>query len=355
MTPRRTGLVLAIAAMLALTGCGATPQSEPTTAPPAAPSPPATIAAPTPSPEPAHTVAFGGECTNMMSEAQIASILGPGTVSFADWAATHALEWRTAGAERTAGGIECRWMAAEGASGLPPGMQDIAVLALPVAAVADRFVDELTEARCDPQYDATNCRLGRVVGPIWLMARSGPGLEEPPHEELEAALDAVATNLPAFDEPVPMTRGTAWWPVGTCEELGEQMELSELLGPAYHTGRWEGSPQYEDWILEAAGVRQFCQWSSDSSQIPDGHDHYIISATLEPGGVWQWEEIVPQDGDTVSVEGARQAVRTVTGSAGWHNRTVWANDGINVVTVTAEGGDVDVDVAERVLGARAGG
>jgi len=287
----------------------------------------------------------------MLSTAQVDTILGPGAVSFSDWAVTHAPDLNRAGAERTAGGLECRWSGSHEMSESRQGMlRSIGVLALPASATADTYTTELRHARCDPQYDVSVCRLGRTIGSVWVMARTES--PEPPQQELSAALDAVEANLPAFDAPVAMADRTGWWLVDNCADLGEQMKLSDLLGPAYHTGRWEGSPQYEDWILEAAGVRQFCQWSSDATAIPDGHDHYILSVTLEPGGAWQWGEIAPQNADAVSVRGAKEAVRKPSGSADWPVRSVWATDGVNVVTITAEGGDVDVDVAERVLAAR---
>lgn len=354
MISKSARLALLAVVVLALAGCAI---SAPEAGPPTAPPPPASSPSPTPIETNAASdpiLAFGGDCMDVLTDAQVESILGPGARSLEEWLAANSPDWRVGGPERTAGGIECRWMAADGADGLPAGMQEIAVLALPASVVADEYATELSTARCDPQYDTTLCRLGRTVGSVWLMARSGPGTAEPPLEQLESALDAAAANVAAFPEPVPLPRERVWWTLGACDDLGERMSLSEILGTDYHSGYWEGSPQYEDWILEEAGVGQFCQWSSDSADIPEGHEHYILSATLEPGGAWQWSDIVPDDAVAVSLTGAQEAFHE--GAAGdYRTGRVWATDGVNVLTVYTEGGDVSEDVAERVLAAVASG
>lgn len=346
-------VTLSIAAVLLLSGCASTPTADPAETPAPIPSQTAT-STPTPSPSvPGEgIVAFGGECANVLSDAQVQEILGAGALPFPEWMAAHDPGYRApaSGPLERAGGIDCRWMAADDAEGLPEGMTEIGILAMPADAAGDAETAALAEARCDPQYDATSCRLGRSSGDTWLMARAGAFIGTPPEELLVAALDAAESNLAAYPAPVAAAREASWWDIRECVELGKAIDLAEILGPDYHNGYWEGSPQHEDFLLEAAGVGQFCQWSSDSSAIPEGEEHYIVSLSLEPGGHWRWADLAADDRLPADVTGAQEAIRFVAeGEDRISSATTWATDGVNVLSVGIEGGHVDVRIAERVL------
>ena len=345
---------LVIATVLLLSGCVAAPTAEPIDAP----TPTAKDAtSPTPSPTPSVSaegiVAFGGDCDNVLDQGQVEAILGAGAMTLAEWRAIYQpdLTVSVSGPLERAGGINCRWMAAEGAEGLPEGMTEIAVLAMPVDAAGEAEIAALAEARCDPQYDASSCRLGRTSGATWLMARAGGYLETPPNDLLLAALDAAESNLSAYPAPVAAAQEASWWDIRDCVELGKAIDLAEFLGPDYNNGYWEGSPQHEDFLLEAAGVGQFCQWSSNSSAIPEGEQHYIVSLTLEPGGAWRWPDVVAaEDFDAAEAAGADDAVRRIIDEEDSNpNATTWATEGTNVLSVQVQGGLVDIRIAERVL------
>jgi len=344
---------LVIATVLLLSGCVAAPTAEPIDTPT-----PATTgtASPTPSPTPSvpaeGIVAFGGDCDNVLTEAQVEEILGAGALPFPEWMAVHYPDYGepASGPLERAGGIDCRWMAADDAEGLPEGMTEIGILAMPAEAAGDAETAALADARCDPQYDSTSCRLGRSSGDTWLMARAGAFMETPPVELLSAALDAAESNLAAYPAPIAAAREASWWDIRDCVELGKAIDLADILGPDYHNGYWEGSPQHEDFLLEAAGVGQFCQWSSDSMAIPEGEEHYIVSLTLEPGGHWRWADLAADDRLPADVNGAQEAIRFVAeGEDRISSATTWATDGVNLLLVGVEGGSVDVRIAERVL------
>lgn len=298
-------------------------------------------------------MAFGGDCANVLDAAQVEAILGAGALPFAEWMAVHQPDYTPppSGPLERAGGIDCRWMASDDAEGLPEGMTEIGIFAMPVDAAGDDEIAALAEARCDPQYDSTSCRLGRTSGATWLMARAGAFIGTPPEDLLIAALDAAESNLASYPEPVPATREAAWWDIRDCVELGKAIDLAAILGPDYHDGYWEGSPQHEDFLLEAAGVGQFCQWSSDSAAIPAGEEHYIVSLSLEPGGHWRWADVAGRDDvEAAEVAGAEEAVRFVFhGEDRISSATTWATDGTNLMHVGIEGGSVDVRIAEKVL------
>lgn len=346
---RPAGLV--IAAVLLLSGCTSAPAADPVATPTATPSA-TTTPTPTPPAPAAGVVAFGGDCANVLTEEQVEEILGAGALPFSEWMANYDPDYRAPASSplERAGGIDCRWMAADDAEGLPEGVTQIGILAMPTDAAGGEEVALLADARCDPQYDATNCRLGRTSGATWVMARVGAYIETPPDELLVAALDAAEANLAEYPAPVAATREASWWAIRDCDELGEAIDLADFLGPDYRSGYWEGSPQHENFLLEAAGVGQFCQWSSDSSAIPEGEEHYIVSLTLEPGGHWRWTDLAADNRLPADVRGAKDAIRFSTAETDRiASGTTWATDGINVLQVGVEGGHVDVRIAERVL------
>ena len=347
----RSLAALAIVAALLLSGCASTPTAEPVET-----SSPTALETPTPSPTPSvpaeGVVAFGGDCGHVLTDAQVEEILGAGALPFPEWMTLHDPDYRApaSGPLERAGGIDCRWMAADDAEGLPEGLTSVGILAMPTDAAGDAETAALADARCDPQYDSTSCRLGRTSGATWLMARAGAYLDTPPGELLSAALDAAESNLSAYPAPVAAAREDTWWDIRDCVELGKAIDLAEILGPDYHNGYWEGSPQHEDFLLEAAGVGQFCQWSSDSAAIPEGEEHYIVSLTLEPGGHWRWADLAADDRLPADVGGAQQAIRfTTEGGDRISSATTWATDGVNLLQVAIEGGHVDIRIAERVL------
>lgn len=338
-------LVLACAACASpATGAGATGTGT------AAASPSASSPAVAPSPT-AAAVVFDGDCAQVLTDAQRGAILGSGSQTQEEaFAAAYpdVVNHVAPDPAELLGGVQCGWVAADDAD-LPEGLGGISVMILPAASVAAEYSEALADARCDPSYDSTFCRLARSEGDTWVMASARSELTEPPAAVLEATLDAVAANLASTSPPVAAPRMAEWWAFPACDALGEELQLSDLLGDRYHSGHWEGSDQFEDLILRGAGVRQYCQYSSNSEALPDGHDFSILSVELLPGGGAQWTDAAA-DETAPTVAGAESAFQSHTGGE-WPVWRLRARDGVNLLNVTAEGDDIDVEVAERVLAA----
>ncbi len=248
----------------------------------------------------------------------------------------------------TLGGIECEWHAADGASGLPDGMTALAVIMMPASSVPTDFRFSYDTPLCEPSYDSVNCRMSRVDGEVWIMARAGWNLSEPPTDVLTAAIDAaLATAQPSWEARRADSTPT-WWTLGSCEALHERMELASAAGP-YIDGWWEGSEQPEMTLLTSAGVEQYCPWFTDGEAISSDDAFFIGNTTVAPGAAWDWPAIRVTEGvEPVSVDGAEDAVIAPTFGI------VYATDGVNVVSVSAsEDAAVAADIAGRALSALA--
>ncbi len=302
---------------------------------------------PAATPQPHWTVAFGDDCSRVLTDAQRDQILGAGSRTAAEWFAENSptvdLTPAPSGAEpiTVLGGIKCRWFVDEGGD-LPDGMGDLTVSVFPLVAVAPEYRTALAAPRCDPSYDATICRQGRTVGDTWLLASSGWMLVEPPTTQSTAALDAVAANLADAPSPVPLTSSPEWWTFVGCDELGEALALSDLLGTHYFSGIWEGSAQFEQKILESAGVEMVCQYSSDSANIPADRDFSILTVTVRPGAASAGTFAAGDDETATLIDGAQTAFVNASG-------TVRSTDGTNVLIVASEGDGIEVEVMERAL------
>lgn len=345
MSIHRILSVASVALVLVLVGCASQPASEPTSiatepTPSAEPSPTPTLRA-----EP--VLPLGGDCASVLTTAQLDGIIGAGAITVDEyrrgWSPDGSVlpEVRAVG---TLGGIECEWIVAEGTGGLPEGLNSLAVVLLPAASVPADFASRYETPLCEPNYDSVNCRMSRVEGDLWVMARAGWGLSEAPSDVLGAAIDAAVANaLPSWDaQRADVT--PAWWALAECSALHADMTLGAVAGP-YVDGWWEGSEQPEMTLLALAGVERFCPWYTDRESGTEGGPFYIGNTTIAPGAAWGWPAIIATEGvDHVTVPGAQDAVV----ATGFH--TVYATDGVNIVTVRA-GDDIaiGIDIAGRAM------
>lgn len=348
MSRRHLASALVIAATVLIAGCAATPEPARTdTDTGAVPS-----ATPTPTPtaevalEP--TIPFGGDCTRVLTDAQLDELLGAGWVPFEEqlraWAPQQVLVpiVDTLG---TLGGLECAWWS-EGEDEL----EKLDVMVLPAASVPEPFAADFSEARCDPAYDVTLCRLAATVDDVWIMATASRDFAEPPVQVLEATIDAVAATAGSSFDGVAAEATADWWSVPECEALNEQIALEEAIG-TYRNGYWEGNVQPEEVLLRDASVQAICPSSTDG-EAPDG-GHYIISPVVAPGGAWQWDALSATDGmEPVTIAGASEALQFT----GTHSNALYATDGVNVVTMTLDAEEpveVAIEIVQRMLAALA--
>lgn len=346
--PRRHIAVLTLALVGALTAGCATPApvaDTPTATPTLEVSP-----TPTPSatPEAGPVRAFDADCAQMLTTDQRDAILGSGSITEAEQMA----QWNPdAGVAvaidpvGTLGGLTCSWYAAEGAD-LPEGVTSLTTMVIPASAVPAEYAAKYSVPVCEPNYDSSGCRFGRIVGENWISAYVGFAVYEAPREMLAAVVDTVEQNLATATQPRPDTRTDGVWSIPDCTELGQAIALEELIGPYLH-GYWEGSEQPEEVLFAAAGVARGCPLFSDSARVdPASQQFRILTPQIAPGLGWQWEELRAEaDSASVAIEvdGATDAFSV---DRGHDARVVFATDGTNVVSLYSE----DPELAAQILG-----
>lgn len=351
MSPHRILAAASVAVVLSLVGCASQPASEPT--PRATGSTPSAEPSPTPTLRADPVRPFGGDCASVLTTPQLDALVGAGAVPIEqkrlEWSAKSA-EYAEVPAVGTLGGVECEWYAAEEAEGLPNGLDAIAVILMPAASVPPAFLSAYDAPLCEPNYDTVNCRMTRVDGEIWAMARAGWNLSEPPTELLSATIDAALGNARDAWHAQRADRAATWWALEDCAALHESMSLEAAAGP-YVEGWWEGSERPEMALLRSAGVEQFCPWYTDQDATALDAPFYIGNTTISPGAAWYWSAIISTAGmEPISVEGAQDAVVATSFAK------VYATDGVNVISVSAsEDAAVAADIAGRALAALAGG
>jgi|UPI00039CBDB8 hypothetical protein len=339
----RASFIAVVAFSLAACAESAPPAASPTpdASGPAVPTPTAT-AATVASP----TLPGDGECSSVLTDAQLDEMLGEGWMTYDEqlttWDADRLLLPRVSSAG-TVGGWACDWVADQAVGAGSP--QSLGVLVLPAQA-APAAADDFVEARCDPAYDAVNCRLAKSDGGVWIMARAGYQYEEPPVEFLESVIDSVVESLDDASAWRGLDETAEWWGAPSCDALAEKMRLEEIIGEGFGAGYWEGSEQPEQAILAGAGVEFTCPWFTGSTLPPDG-EHYIVSAVIMPGGAWKWSAIAAMKGaESISVPGATEALAFERGKDATH---VYVTDGVNLLEIGGAPSDVLSSIAQRAL------
>lgn len=323
----------AVALAMAVGGCAPQSTPAPTVALTASPEPSAAM--PTASPAPAHTIAFAGDCANVLGADGPAAVLGAG-------ATPDDLDGWVDPSFGTLGGIDCRWAIDGTATADNPTY--LQVQAYPLESVPTPLREEITSTQCAATYDSPVCRLGRAAGDVWLLASTAGFSEKSPTDAeqslLERALELSQSRLPAFPVPHRAVATDAWWNLTTdCNGLGQRMHLDELLGEGYQTGWWEGDPdkQWDNRLTASQGVERMCQWFPDySREDANGGKYGMPTLSTFPGAAW--DASLFTTGEPIQVAGAQNA-RVLK-----HN--IVATDGVNVVSLSRVD---DIAAAQEVL------
>ncbi len=341
----KRAVVPLLALVLAISACAPTRESQPSAAPTtpvvsATPAPTETMPPPVLTP----TVAFDGDCTRMLSDAQLDSLLGEGWASYSD----KLKEWDVSPVARlesvqTLGGIECRWVAADDGEG---GAPQLRLTLLPAEEVPATFESDFSEPRCDPSYDVEFCRLAQTRGEPWVMASVGPTTDEVPVDLLQQAIADAASSFDGAAEAA--SRQDTWWELPSCDALAGRMRLDEVIGPDFGSGYWEGQEQPEQTLLDQTGVERTCPWFTGDTLPADG-EFYIVDVVISSGGAWRWDAISGHGAaQPVEVVGAQDAVLFETGT---RSARVFATDGTNVLSAGGASSEAMVDIASRALAA----
>lgn len=353
--PRRRLAVLTLVLAGALTaGCAtAAPVAETPTPTPTPTS--ALDASPTPTPSATADAgpvrAFDADCAQMLTNDQRDALLGPGSITEAEQMAQWHPDAGVAVAINpvgTLGGLECTWFAGEGAQ-LPAGVASLTTMVTPASAVPREYAAKYSVPVCEPNYDASICRFGRIIGDNWISAAVGFAVYEAPIDMLTAVVDAVERNLGAATQPRGITRMEGVWAIPDCTELGQAIALEELIGP-YRHGYWEGSEQPEEVLFAAAGVARGCPLFSDNERVDPAFEKFVImTPQIAPGLGWQWEQLRADAGSAslpVEVDGAADAFAVDSGHGAYG---LFATDGTNVVSVYSEDLELDAQILGRII------
>jgi hypothetical protein len=318
-----------------------TPTATPTPTPTGVPSPSPTA---TPDPEPvlsAPTIAFGGDCTQVISPSALSAAVGVELGPATDLSTPEV---------RMLGGIDCAWQSAT--------FESVKIYALPADVVPASIVSTYSDTVCESfGYDGEGCRRALSDGTTWMLVTvSGVfgQAEGVSNDVVTARLDAAATVLSSAlagaGHPMPAARTSSWWSPTTCEELLSRVSVADILGTSDFV---EGYPSafgtdVHIEIARDAGLGTVCRWYAPNSSRLDA-----VIVTLYPGSAWEWDRFASGEWQRdvpvpVDVAGATQAVQGLGGIRP-ESSYLRATDGVNVVEIM-EAPDV-VDAAERVLAA----
>ena len=291
---------------------------------------PAPVASPTPSstPTPIHTspptstpptVVADGDCDAMLSESDLAAIVGDVIPRWYD------LE---IGDPAPVGGLSCGW---------GRDWREITLVAVPLAAVPTHLRAPNAAEPCEPQ---TDCTAHTIAGNVWI-AVDGP---EP--DEQRRILDVVNERLAPGVPVVPPPPAPQRWTMPTCGNI--RAVIADTFGVP-EAGEYIGDnhPRGAIWDVETAnGLVSWCY-----GQIGERTDTWgnLVAEAVEvwtsPGATPLSDEELARAGGTIIdlpgaqiaafVPGGRQTSGALTASR------IYASTGSNTVIVDSWLDDLD--------------
>ncbi|MFE6257266.1 hypothetical protein [Agromyces sp. NPDC057865] len=309
-------LALSAALVTLLSGCVsvATAETEPPT-----PSIVAETPEPTAEPDPLAPPAlvFDGNCSTVLTDAEVSAASGGPVVSRADGP----VDGVTIAVQQL-GGIRCAW---DDDAGLP----QVWITVIPHAAVADAAAasgaDEGSAPTCYGDDVQGRCSFGRTVGEYWIAGVLYTAVDSGADavEGIDALVDAfdARSDRPA---PAPVTRPGAWPADQDCAFLDAAAALGQpdLEATDGHHPAEAGPGVYA--ALRATGYRSCGWWSASSS--------FGLGLTTIPGAGWAVRTAAAESGAIATpVDGAGESVAVATSEESW---ALLATDGVNLVIAT---------------------
>lgn len=300
-----------------------TPTPTPTSTPTSTPTPSET---PTTDPEPQSTptIAFGNDCSGIVSTDELSSLLGVDVTGPDHGDLTEV---------GTLGGLDCLWKT--------PDNGGLAVYVYPSSVVPDEVRAKYASVVCeDFMYDGMGCRVAIESDGTWMLV-TAPGFfidtEARAADDAEM-IDRLDTVLPTLREalsrtvvPIAAEKTPAWWVPVACDDLRDRIGVDQILGTndfvdGYPSGF--GTDVHVE-IARDLGLGRVCRWYAPDSEPLDA-----VIVTVYPGGAWNWEQLTSgwDDADRVEVDGA-EAAYLRTGGIRPTSSTVLATDGVNIIEV----------------------
>ncbi len=274
-----------------------TPEHTPAPTPTPTPTPTESIA---PSPTPVDDVtAFGSQCAQVLSSAEVSESLGTLMKAFGP-------QWST-GAPEVLGGIECMW--AEAAS---PASRVVTLWIYPVSSVPERY-------HAEPGT--------RIVGNVWLSLRT----QGAAGADVSRLWELAAERVRGLPEPhrIPVT--AEWW-TESCSRLETDLDVAGLVGATsadVTASVYGGTIPYQD------GTISQCDWSLDGGES-------LLTVRVIPGGAVGYSSIASSEGARpVAVAGAAAATTAMDDSP-WDEGfpVLAASDGVNLLILQLGRGSV---------------
>ncbi|WP_157813887.1 hypothetical protein [Microbacterium sp. BR1] len=297
--PRRAMASFMVVSALMLSACAAEPERSSSSSPTPTPTP-SQSPSPTPTPEPI-AQAFGGDCAEMLSDAEVSDLFGPPIEL------DPVREARQRIAEEASvireGGIVCNWVFDQVGLG---------VVVLPVSVVPPELHVSVPEEACMSGF--TDCSWRTVSGPWWMETTEWPTssyetwAESP--ERVEALSQMIAPRVLAWSPPAV---GGAAEPLLDCTELLAAVNAAVPAAGLVESG-W-GIAGLEA-IALMTNIVESCAWSNESGIIslrvqrdvgaPDSADLRTVGAeeySLPNGVLGHLVMLAPEYGTLVATAG----------------------------------------------------
>lgn len=279
--------VLGIALILLLAGCSAGDVPSPTEPPVSPSAPPTSMPTAAPTADASGVLPFGGDCANVLSDADAAALLGDLDTPESDAPAlVDDLERERSAA--LAGGLQCAWTASDFSS-VVVDVFPANVVPEPLASVGDGVpVCDQAQAWCEGSQ-----RLGEV----WINVGSGS------ETNAVAVLDALRARIDEAGTPSAQTWSSEWWPPLTdCAELREAAAAGlgdPAIEPGFPSDTVPAGPAVD--VLGSAGVLVQCSWYGADSGVG-------VIVFVQPGVGDPDPALVAEEGVvSLDVEGADSA------------------------------------------------
>jgi hypothetical protein len=331
---------------------------------PAATDTPTSSASPSPSPtaDPvvpldetdakAPTQQFGGDCSAIISDAQMSTLVGSDMLlqerSSAILSRRGLTDYNFA--LRQVGGLGCEWGTEEGM--YSSGGLRVDLLVLPESAVPAIDADDCGEGLGEGNAGAIYCRIEHVAHGY----RISGGAQGATHAEsvtiadrLIAAFDSAAASTPVVEPP---RGGGEWSSIQDCDALGQSIDVDGILGAGSTFGSTGlGAGRNGNLVMEAL-LWDMGLWTACGVQAGDdlnsGGLYKFGTIGIYAGGSWVNNKLVKVGADAIDVPGFdRAAVRTGDGTT-----TLYVFRGPNLLTYEGILGD-DVAAAFPILNALA--
>lgn len=315
-----TGGAITTAALL---GSGPdTIASTPTPTVTAEPSPtPEPTPEPTVEPEPAPAAAFGGECGNVLTDAEASAATGKTMGPLA-------AAW-SPGADTRIGGLSCGWTTTGGEY----MGAEVRVEAYPVGAAEAAGV--ASPESCEEQEFRAECTFAATTHSLWLRVSVSRSEFEGAAVDTEAiraatqnALDLVVQRAGEYPTPRAVDVTPEWWTLDSCSAIAADLEAAGAIatGAAVYDALTELDEFSNGVVPVRLGVSRWCSL--------EGGQHFL----LWPGAADVFDEVAALDAsEPLTVPGAQAAVLAPSLDAyEGHYPLVLVSDGVNLLGVSLD-------------------